>query len=257
MVPLSSKTGEGLDQFRVALVEAAARTQGRPVNGVARLPIDRVFSMKGFGTVVTGTLVSGRIAVDDELMIAPGDRIVKVRGVQVHVSVSLRRSRAAVRCQHRGCRSQEISAGRARDCRRSVHPPADAVVELLPGASRSNTARVRPIKIAAEIPGGCRLQPGSSGVFAPSPSPRDSTPCAMLAQGRAPSCAAPRTGGAHARRSRILRAYPPAHEAGGHVLTRTAADRNSHAGGRRTLPSAHFDPSGNRPLARRFAKPRS
>ena len=61
VVPLSSKTGQGLDEFRVALVEAAARTPGRAVNGVARLPIDRVFSMKGFGTVVTGTLVSGRV----------------------------------------------------------------------------------------------------------------------------------------------------------------------------------------------------
>src|SRR5213594_4196492 len=77
MVPVSSKTGQGLDEFRAALVATAARMRGHAAHGVARLPIDRVFSMKGFGTVVTGTLVSGRVRADDELVIAPGDRQVK------------------------------------------------------------------------------------------------------------------------------------------------------------------------------------
>src|SRR5207244_1255821 len=56
----------------------------RTVSGRTRLPIDRVFSMKGFGTVVTGTLASGAVAVDDELVIVPGGLPVKVRGLQVH-----------------------------------------------------------------------------------------------------------------------------------------------------------------------------
>ena len=86
IVPVSSKTGAGLDDVRAALVKASASVQGRAVDAVTRLPIDRVFSMKGFGTVVTGTLVSGRVGVDQELLIAPsGARAtVKVRGVQVH-----------------------------------------------------------------------------------------------------------------------------------------------------------------------------
>src|SRR5262249_22358543 len=84
IVPVSSRTGEGLDSFRAALVQASSRIAGRSAGGPTRLPIDRVFTMKGFGTVVTGTLVSGRVSVDDELAILPGGRRAKVRGVQVH-----------------------------------------------------------------------------------------------------------------------------------------------------------------------------
>jgi selenocysteine-specific elongation factor len=84
IVPVSSTDGSGLDAFRAALVEVSARAATRPADGVARLPIDRVFSMKGFGTVVTGTLISGRVPVDAELALVPGNRTVKVRGVQVH-----------------------------------------------------------------------------------------------------------------------------------------------------------------------------
>ena len=84
IVPVSARTGAGLDDVRRALVEASRRARGRAADAAARLPVDRVFSMKGFGTVVTGTLVSGRIAADDELAVMPGDQRVKVRGVQVH-----------------------------------------------------------------------------------------------------------------------------------------------------------------------------
>jgi len=84
VVPVSSKSGEGLERFRATLADVAAAAR-RPANrGPARLPIDRVFSVKGFGTVVTGTLVSGRVRVDESLAIAPGDLRVKVRGLQVH-----------------------------------------------------------------------------------------------------------------------------------------------------------------------------
>jgi len=84
VIEVSSTTGDGLDRLRDAIAEQASRVGQRPVDGAARLPIDRAFSMKGFGTVVTGTLVAGRIAVDDELVVQPGGRAVKVRGVQVH-----------------------------------------------------------------------------------------------------------------------------------------------------------------------------
>src|SRR5438093_2524612 len=75
IVPVSAKTGDGLEGVRAALVDVSRRTPARDGRGVTRLPIDRVFSMKGFGTVVTGTLVSGRVAVDDELLVAPGDSV--------------------------------------------------------------------------------------------------------------------------------------------------------------------------------------
>jgi selenocysteine-specific elongation factor len=84
IVPVSVRDGRGLDELRAALLQAATGVAPRPIDGPARLPIDRVFSMKGFGTVVTGTLVSGRIAVDSDLILMPGGRPVKVRGVQVH-----------------------------------------------------------------------------------------------------------------------------------------------------------------------------
>src|SRR5262245_8009190 len=84
IVPVSARSGAGLDALRSALVETSRQVGDRSVDTVTRLPIDRGFSMKGFGTVVTGTLVAGRLAVDRELAVMPGRRSVKVRGVQVH-----------------------------------------------------------------------------------------------------------------------------------------------------------------------------
>jgi selenocysteine-specific elongation factor len=86
IVAASAKTGTGLDEVRACLTGLAEGVGGRPAAGHARLPIDRVFSVKGFGTVVTGTLVSGRLAIDDNAEVVPGSRPVKVRGIQVHGS---------------------------------------------------------------------------------------------------------------------------------------------------------------------------
>ena len=71
MLAVSSKTGEGLDALRDVLASVGSELKTRRVDGAARLPVDRVFSVKGFGTVVTGTLVSGRIRQDDELTLLP------------------------------------------------------------------------------------------------------------------------------------------------------------------------------------------
>jgi selenocysteine-specific elongation factor len=84
VVAISARTGEGMAAFKEALVALGRRTPGRGSSGFVRMPIDRAFSVKGFGTVVTGTLMSGRVGVDDELALMPGERRVKVRGVQVH-----------------------------------------------------------------------------------------------------------------------------------------------------------------------------
>ncbi len=84
VVAVSARTGDGLDALRAALASVAAASPDRPPSGAARLPIDRVFSMRGFGTVVTGTLTAGTLHVDDELVVLPSGRRVKVRGLQVH-----------------------------------------------------------------------------------------------------------------------------------------------------------------------------
>jgi selenocysteine-specific elongation factor len=84
VVAVSSKTGDGLDELKRALEALAARVPPRPTAGAVRLPIDRAFSVRGFGTVVTGTLVSGRVGADQELALLPSGRLAKVRGVQVH-----------------------------------------------------------------------------------------------------------------------------------------------------------------------------
>jgi len=84
VVAVSSLTGAGLDHLKQAIVAASRQADPRDPEAVARLPIDRVFTMKGFGTVVTGTLISGTIRQEDELEAFPSGRRVRVRGVQVH-----------------------------------------------------------------------------------------------------------------------------------------------------------------------------
>jgi selenocysteine-specific elongation factor len=84
IVAVSSLTGAGLPELKQALAEVAAEVHAKDSSAVARLPIDRVFTMKGFGTVVTGTLVAGTIRKEDELEVFPGGKRVRVRGVQVH-----------------------------------------------------------------------------------------------------------------------------------------------------------------------------
>ncbi|HYM74732.1 MAG TPA: selenocysteine-specific translation elongation factor [Candidatus Dormibacteraeota bacterium] len=88
IVAASSLTGAGLTDLKQAMAAAAAQVEARDSATLARLPIDRVFTMKGFGTVVTGTLISGTIRREDELEAFPTGRRVRVRGVQVHGKAS-------------------------------------------------------------------------------------------------------------------------------------------------------------------------
>ena len=82
VVAVSAKTGAGLDELRAAL--ARASVEGERAEAPTRLYVDRVFSLRGIGTVATGTLWSGRIAAGDVLRAEPGAREVRVRSVQVH-----------------------------------------------------------------------------------------------------------------------------------------------------------------------------
>jgi selenocysteine-specific elongation factor len=84
VVAVSARTGAGLGDLRALLAALGTRVTHRQPDGATRLPIDRAFIMQGFGAVVTGTLIAGRLRVDDELVLEPGETRVRVRGVQVH-----------------------------------------------------------------------------------------------------------------------------------------------------------------------------
>jgi selenocysteine-specific elongation factor len=84
IVPVSAKTGQGVDELKHVLQALVARVPPKQLEGKFRLPVDRVFTIRGFGTVVTGTLFSGMIRVEDRVEIYPKGIEAKVRGLQVH-----------------------------------------------------------------------------------------------------------------------------------------------------------------------------
>src|SRR5436190_14739382 len=84
VIPVSAVSGYGLSELIAALDALLASSTVRDDTGRPRLPIDRVFTMSGFGTVVTGTLVDGSLAVGDELEVVPRGRRVRIRGLQRH-----------------------------------------------------------------------------------------------------------------------------------------------------------------------------
>jgi selenocysteine-specific elongation factor len=84
LVPCSSTSGDGLPELRAALAAGTADLAPRPADGPARLPIDRVFTVKGFGTVVTGTVASGRFQAGDSIVVLPGGARARLRALQVH-----------------------------------------------------------------------------------------------------------------------------------------------------------------------------
>lgn len=84
VVPVSATTGQGLPEFIRTLDTISAAIPARKPTGLLRLPVDRVFSMKGFGTVITGTLISGKVAVGERIVLYPTGITSKVRGLQVH-----------------------------------------------------------------------------------------------------------------------------------------------------------------------------
>jgi selenocysteine-specific elongation factor len=82
IVPVSAKTGAGITELKRALHDAATQVSSKDPTRAFRLPIDRAFAMKGFGTVVTGTLISGVVRTGDEVELLPGGDRLRVRGVQ-------------------------------------------------------------------------------------------------------------------------------------------------------------------------------
>jgi selenocysteine-specific elongation factor len=112
ILSVSSVTGEGIEEIKKALDDKVRAMEFQEEFGPFRLAVDRVFSMKGFGTVITGTSLSGRITTGDELMFYPGGSTAKIRGIQVHgqdVEVIEAGHRTAINLQ--GMEKEEINRG--------------------------------------------------------------------------------------------------------------------------------------------------
>jgi selenocysteine-specific elongation factor len=156
IVAVSVRSGVGLDELREILLQIAKGIPARSADFVTRLPIDRAFTMKGFGAVVTGTLVAGEIAAGDELELLPLGRRVRARGVQVHgalVSQAQPGQRTAVNLA--GVDVGEIERGMtlAPIGRLRQTQIIDVQLSVLPGAPRAirTRSRVRVHIAAAEV----------------------------------------------------------------------------------------------------------
>ena len=173
IVAVSALTGEGLPALLETLEAVLAAAPGTSSGSAPRLPVDRVFSVAGFGTVVTGTLSGGEIATGDELRLYPGDRRARVRGLQSHqekVSRALPGRRTAVNLS--GITTEEVQRGDV------LAPPGimtpsqrlDARLRLLPDApvALKQNDEVDFFTGAAELPARItlldreRLDPGES-----------------------------------------------------------------------------------------------
>ncbi len=146
VVAVSAKTGEGIEELKEILKNLAAKIPERKNETIARLPIDRVFSVKGFGAVVTGTLVSGEVSEGDELEILPGGKKVRVRGIQTHgktVKSAHAGQRTAVNLG--GIEQSEIERGMVLAEKEVLRPTQifDAEIEVLKDAKKTLKSRQR------------------------------------------------------------------------------------------------------------------
>jgi selenocysteine-specific elongation factor len=148
IVPVSSRTGAGLDTLIAILNDMCRKLSPRSAHGPARLPVDRVFTMRGFGAVVTGTLFSGSLHLDDRIEILPSGLSARVRGLQVHseaVPTAVAGQRTAVNLQ--GVDRVEIQRGDIITApgRFPVTHMLDVTLKLLEDAPRplANRTRVR------------------------------------------------------------------------------------------------------------------
>jgi selenocysteine-specific elongation factor len=137
MVAVSSLTGAGLDELKSALSRVASEVTAKDSAALARLPIDRVFTMKGFGTVVTGTLVAGTIRKEEELEVFPSGKRVRVRGVQVHGSsaeAAIAGQRTALNLA--GLPTEDLARGMTLATADTFHSTSrvDVLLSLLPSA---------------------------------------------------------------------------------------------------------------------------
>jgi selenocysteine-specific elongation factor len=146
LLPVSAKTGRGLDELRAAMRALATASPARGTDQLPRLPIDRVFTIRGFGTVATGTLTAGTLAVDDRVEIFPRDAQAKIRGLQVHgrpVERAVAGQRTAVNLQ--GLERAALDRGDVLGLQGSLVAAelVDGTLELLESAPRALKPRDR------------------------------------------------------------------------------------------------------------------
>ena len=174
VVPVSAKTGAGLDELRATLRRLAETVPARGTDQLPRLPIDRVFTIKGFGTVVTGTLAAGALGVDDRVEVFPRGLVAKIRGLQTHghaVERSMAGQRTAVNLQ--GLERAAVDRGDVIGIAGTLSATAlvDVVLEILHDAPRPLKSRDRvrlhagtsEIMARALLLDGAELAPGKRG----------------------------------------------------------------------------------------------
>ena len=137
ILTVSAQTGEGLDELRRELSSLAMRSTINNPDHLTRLPLDRAFVMKGFGTVVTGTLLSGELHVGESLALEPGGRSVRVRGMQTHNRAEDHASSGSrVALNLGGIEVSEVSRGQTLVAQKTLTAVTTIDVEatLLPGS---------------------------------------------------------------------------------------------------------------------------
>jgi selenocysteine-specific elongation factor len=137
LIAVSSLTGAGLEELKSALARIASEIAAKDSKALTRLPIDRVFTMKGFGTVITGTLVAGTIRKEDELELFPTGKRTRVRGVQVHgtpADFAVAGERTALNLA--GVSTEEMARGMTLAASDTFHSTSriDVLLNLLPSA---------------------------------------------------------------------------------------------------------------------------
>lgn len=145
IIPVSARSGYNLDLLKEKIHQLALTIETKPVNEIFRLPIDRVFTLKGFGTVVTGTLISGLIKVDDDVEILPAGLRSKVRGLHSHgkpIKTAYAGQRVAINLQ--GIDKEDLSRGDVVVTPDVLRPVTyiDAKIEMLPNQQPLKTRSV-------------------------------------------------------------------------------------------------------------------
>src|SRR4029077_4563039 len=172
VVAVSALKGTGLDELKREIVRLSAEVPARDTEALSRLPIDRVFTMKGFGAVITGTLIAGKIKKEEEVEVFPSRKRARVRGVQVHGSLTdqaIAGQRTALNLA--GVQMEDLARGMTRAAPGAFEPTQklEVQISLLKDAKPlKNRARVHLHAFTSEtiaevaLHGVTELKPGST-----------------------------------------------------------------------------------------------